>query len=182
MSPQNSILTVIGKDRPGIIAAVTEVLFRRGCNLEDVSMTILEGELSMMMVVSLPAKKKRGIEKGFTDLKKKGLTFFWKDLHGKLVRGESRKKNHKLYLISAAGEDRTGIVYRVSRTLAEFGMNITDLNSKILDSGRRTSYVMMLEAEAVKSFPLKKLERSIERLGKELAIEIKMKPVERIEL
>ena len=36
------IVSVLGHDRPGIIAAVSEVLFRNGCNIEDVSQTILQ--------------------------------------------------------------------------------------------------------------------------------------------
>ena len=45
-----SVLTVIGKDRPGIIAKVTDVLYRTGCNLEDISMTVLEQEFAMMVI------------------------------------------------------------------------------------------------------------------------------------
>ncbi|MGA2227446.1 MAG: ACT domain-containing protein, partial [Syntrophobacteraceae bacterium] len=30
------MISVLGHDRPGIIAAVSEVLFRSGCNIEDV--------------------------------------------------------------------------------------------------------------------------------------------------
>ena len=49
---KHAILTVIGKDRPGIVANVTEILFEYGCNLEDASMTILEGEFAMIVVLS----------------------------------------------------------------------------------------------------------------------------------
>ena len=45
------LITVSGKDKPGIIAKVTGLLYARGCNLEDVSMTLLEGQFAMMMTV-----------------------------------------------------------------------------------------------------------------------------------
>ena len=36
------IVTALGQDRPGIVAGVTEVLYKLGCNLEDSAMTRLE--------------------------------------------------------------------------------------------------------------------------------------------
>src|SRR5512144_905565 len=48
-------VTVLGPDRPGIIAAVTDVLARVGGNLEDTTMTILRGHFTMTLVVSGPA-------------------------------------------------------------------------------------------------------------------------------
>ena len=48
------VITAVGKDRPGIVAGVTEVLFDLGGNIEDSSMTILAGEFAMILIVSLP--------------------------------------------------------------------------------------------------------------------------------
>jgi glycine cleavage system transcriptional repressor len=45
-------VSVFGRDRPGIVAAVTRVLADAGCNLEDTSMTILRGHFAMMLVIS----------------------------------------------------------------------------------------------------------------------------------
>ena len=44
-------VTVVGQDRPGIVAAVAEALYDLGCNLEDATSTILRGHFSMMLVV-----------------------------------------------------------------------------------------------------------------------------------
>ena len=44
-------VSVFGRDRPGIVAAVSRVLADAGCNLEDTSMTILRGHFAMMLVV-----------------------------------------------------------------------------------------------------------------------------------
>ncbi|MBI4358960.1 MAG: amino acid-binding protein, partial [Candidatus Omnitrophica bacterium] len=51
-----AVITVIGKDRPGIISALTETLYRTGGNLEDASMTILEGEFAMIFLAALRNK------------------------------------------------------------------------------------------------------------------------------
>ena len=52
MSFPHVAVTVVGNDRPGIVAGVTEVLFEQGCNLEDTSMTILRGHFTMMLVAA----------------------------------------------------------------------------------------------------------------------------------
>ncbi len=48
------IISVLGHDRPGIIAAVSEVLFRNGCNMEDVSQSILQTEFAGVFIASRP--------------------------------------------------------------------------------------------------------------------------------
>ena len=48
------IISVLGKDRPGIIAAVTKVLFDLELNIEDVSQTILQNQFSGIFIASGP--------------------------------------------------------------------------------------------------------------------------------
>ncbi len=48
------ILSVLGHDRPGIVAAVTGILFDLNCNIENVSQTILQTEFSGSFIVALP--------------------------------------------------------------------------------------------------------------------------------
>ena len=49
-------LTAIGRDRPGIVAAVTKALYEHDCNIEDSSMTILEDEFAIILIMSMPEK------------------------------------------------------------------------------------------------------------------------------
>ena len=182
MKKISSVLTVLGKDRPGIIAGVTEALFREGCNLEDISMTVLEGELAMIMIVCLNGKARTRLETVFSYLRKKqGLDFFWKDLKEKDIRRYSPVKGAKTFLISAIGCDRTGIVYKISRVLAGFRVNITDLNSKILGNAAKTLYAMVLEADVPKDFKISNLDKALKRLARVLKIEITLRPFEKVE-
>jgi len=47
-----AILTVIGKDKPGIIYAVSGLLADAGINIEDISQTILQGNFTMIMMIN----------------------------------------------------------------------------------------------------------------------------------
>lgn len=178
------MLTVLGKDRPGIIAGVTGILFRHGCNLEDVSMTILEGVFAMIMVVCLKREgKRKDIQRDLRAVEGASrLSFFWQDLKGRPRRGEKHLSNTTTYVVSAMGRDRTGIVYQTSRVLARHGLNITDLNCKIVGQGPRAIYAMVLEVDIPKKFSIPRLERDLANVARKLGIEIRLRPMERLHL
>ena len=46
-----AIISVIGKDRPGIIAKVSGKLFEMNVNIEDISQTIMQNYFTMIMMV-----------------------------------------------------------------------------------------------------------------------------------
>ncbi|MFR7746049.1 MAG: ACT domain-containing protein [Eggerthellaceae bacterium] len=47
------VISVLGKDRTGIVAAVSKILADKGANIDDISQTILDDIFSMTMVVHL---------------------------------------------------------------------------------------------------------------------------------
>ena len=53
------IVTALGKDRPGIVAGVTKVLYQLGCNLEDSAMTRLECDVPIMRPTESEIRKKK---------------------------------------------------------------------------------------------------------------------------
>lgn len=48
-----AIVTVIGKDKPGIIAKVSTELAKANVNIEDISQTIMQGNFTMIMQCGL---------------------------------------------------------------------------------------------------------------------------------
>lgn len=182
MKKNNAFLVVIGKDKPGIIAQVTGVLFKNQCNLEDISMTVLEGTLAMILVVQYPPSRKKALEKDCAALEKKtGLSLHWK-YSSAALKPQKENWNNQVYLVSAIGKDRTGIVHHISRLLSQKKLNITDLNSRVLNSGSQKVYAMMMEIEVPQSFKISGLEKALTSLSKKLRVEIQCKPVERLSL
>jgi ACT domain-containing protein len=53
-----AIITVIGKDRTGIVAHVSQALYEEAVNIEDISQTIMEGNFVMAMLVDIKSAKK----------------------------------------------------------------------------------------------------------------------------
>lgn len=52
-----AIITVLGNDKVGIVAAISNVLAENGCNIEDISQTIMDKIFSMVMLVTIDEKR-----------------------------------------------------------------------------------------------------------------------------
>lgn len=179
------LITVSGKDKPGIIAKVSGLLFARGCNLEDISMTLLEGQFAMMMTVCLPSQASVvRVLQGLELLKDSpwSLDCHVTELRGKISHGKKHARGALPYMVTAFGRDRTGIVYEVSRALAGMRVNITDLDSRILGRGAKTTYAMLLEVDVPGRMSFSKLKAILAGVSKKLKIEIQIKPLERVSL
>lgn len=49
-----AVITVVGSDKVGILAKVSQICAENGVNVEEVTQTILRGTFAMIMLVSLP--------------------------------------------------------------------------------------------------------------------------------
>lgn len=52
---QKALVSVTGKDKPGIIAKVSTALFEMSINVLEISQTILDGYFTMLMIVDMTA-------------------------------------------------------------------------------------------------------------------------------
>ena len=50
---KKAIVSVIGKDKKGIIAGVTDILFKMDINVADITQTIMQDYFTMIMLVEL---------------------------------------------------------------------------------------------------------------------------------
>lgn len=174
---------VVGKDRPGIVAEVSRILFELGCNIEDSTCTILSGQFAMILVISHPRMSRSAeIDPSFEEVRlKTGLAINVHALKEDEVVREKRFSGRP-HIISVYGADRPGIVYSVTRELAARRVNITDLNTQVVGSRERPVYVMVLEADIPEETDMKELEREFDRIRRELNISISLRPIETLEL
>ena len=174
-------VTIIGKDRPGIVADTAEILYRLGCNVEDSSCTMLGGDFAMILIVSheKPFAKARLADE-FRAMQELGLSAYVRVLHEDEVC--YRPPQGELCLVSVYGSDRPGIVYRVTRALAERGVNITDLNTRLIGTKDEPVYVLMLEAALPEGLTIENAEELLEKLKKELNVEISVRVITPVSL
>jgi glycine cleavage system transcriptional repressor len=174
-------LTIIGRDRPGIVSQVTEILYRLGCNIADSSCSILGGQFAMILIISHPACTDReSFGDAFAPLEESGLSVFLRTLK---PGGEKHPKMEgELCMISVYGSDKPGIVYRVTRELGERGVNITDLNTKLVGSEARPVYVMMIEAVLPPGLSEEEIAGIMDGLKEEMQVDISVRSITPVEL
>jgi glycine cleavage system transcriptional repressor len=170
-------VTVISKDRPGIVADIAEVLYRLGCNLEDSSCTMLGGDFAIILIVShaKPFAKSRLADEFRLLQERSGLTVYVRALAEEEVCPV--REEGELCLVSVYGSDQPGIVYRVTRALADRKINITDLNTRLIGTKEEPVYVMMLEAILPAGMAVGDVESLLENLKKELQVEIGVRAI-----
>jgi glycine cleavage system transcriptional repressor len=174
-------LTIIGRDRPGIVSQVTEILYRLGCNIADSSCSILGGQFAMILIISHPDRTDReSFGDAFVPLEESGLSVFLRTLK---PGGEKHPKMEgEICMISVYGSDKPGIVYRVTRELGDRGVNITDLNTKLVGSEERPVYVMMIEAVLPPGVSEEEISGIMNGLKEELQVDISVRSITPVEL
>ncbi|MFI7596799.1 glycine cleavage system protein R [Actinoplanes sp. NPDC049681] len=128
-------ITVIGPDRTGIIADVSEALAGVGANLSDSTMTRLRGHFAMTLICTGPSAG--DVEKALEPLS--GLLATVRAVEPEAESGGGGEP----YLVSVHGADRLGIVAAVTRVVAGAGGNITDLTTRLTGP----LYVLVAEVE-----------------------------------
>ena len=131
-------ITVIGRDRPGIVADVAEVLARLGANLTDSTMTRLRGHFAMTLICVGPAAA--DVEAALAPLAADGQLLA--TVRAVTPGGEAVPSGEP-YVMAVHGADRMGIVAAMTRVLAEAGGNVTDLSTRLAGS----LYVVVAEVD-----------------------------------
>ena len=111
---QHFALTIIGRDRPGIVSQVTEILYQLGFNIADSSCSILGGQFSMILIISNPEiTEKDQFSDAFSVLEENNLSVFIRTLKpGGEIRAELKGE---VCMISVYGADKPELSTRSPR-------------------------------------------------------------------
>jgi glycine cleavage system transcriptional repressor len=164
------MLTLVGKDRPGIVAHVSSALFEGGCNLGEATMMRLGGNFSIMLMVQSELNSK-----GLHDLVMPVAESMGLHLHVDHIEGGLHQHFDPDVRITVYGADRAGIVAKVTGALAEAGLHILDLESDVAGSSDKPIYIMHIEGHAGEG--IEALRAALEVVHKE-GIEVQIAPVQ----
>ena len=137
-------LSAVGADRPGIVAAVSGVLVDLGCNLEDSTMTILQGYFAILLVISAgPDVEAAMLEEALAPVAERlDLVVTVRPLSDR--HEGATEQDAVSWTFSVHGADRTGIVHGVAAALSEVGGNVVDLATHLVGTAGAPVYVMTL--------------------------------------
>ena len=164
------MLTLVGKDRPGIVAHVTAALYEGEANLGETSMMRLGGNFTIMMMVQFS-----GNTHALHDLV--GGVAESLDLHLHIDHIEGHLHNHRIpdVRIAVYGADRAGIVAKVTGVLAEAGLDILELESDVAGTDAEPIYIMSIEGHAAAGVPA--LESALEII-RAAGIDASLQPID----
>jgi glycine cleavage system transcriptional repressor len=176
-------LSAVGRDRPGIVAAVTRVLLDHEVNVEDSQMTILRGRFTMMLVLGVPdgadeSRLRSDLEGAGREL---GLDAIALEVVGEA--SETAPAADPSHIVTVYGVDHPGIVQAITAALARAGVNITDLNTRLVsDDEGENLYAMMLEVALPPGLSELDLESALEDERRGQGVEVSIRELESDEL
>ncbi len=172
------ILSAIGKDRPGIVADVSEVIYECGGNIEDSSMTLLRNNFALLLLFS--TEREEASEKLSAGLKRleweKKLTVFFSPIPLEEAHPRPTAPTDR-FQITTSGIDHAGIVYKVCRLLADRGINIVDMETRRIASAESGTplFEMDIHVDVPRSVSERSLRDDLHRLADELVIDLVLK-------
>ena len=165
-------VTVIGDDRPGIIAELTAALASVGGNLEDSTMTLLRGHFAMVVLVRTAAPH-AAVEAALAPLAASGELSV--DVRAVADRnGAGGVRHGRSFLLRVHGADRPGIVASIARVVAAHEGNIVDLGTR-LGPGL---YILMAEVELPETADPEGLRRDLSRVAAGLGVDCSLADVD----
>jgi glycine cleavage system transcriptional repressor len=162
------MLTLVGKDRPGLVAHVTSALYEGGCQLGETSMMRLGTSFTIMMMVQYDGNV-NALQK-LLQGEAESL-----DLHVDHIEGGLHQHHQPDVRISIYGADRPGIVAHATGALAEAGLDILDLNSDV--GGTEEAPIYILHIEGCANDGVEALQSALDIVKKE-GVEAQLTPID----
>jgi glycine cleavage system transcriptional repressor len=172
-------LSAIGRDRPGIVADLAELIYECDCNLEDSSMTILGTEFAVLLLLTGEGDAiERKLSAACKRLEwEKRLTVFFRPLDSAPIPFGAAHHARALEL-QAVGVDKAGIVARLTRCLANFNVNVTQMATQSRpEPGSGTPiYHMQIRMDVPQAVDEGALRHELERVAASLNVDITLLP------
>jgi glycine cleavage system transcriptional repressor len=164
------MLTVVGKDRPGIVAGLSSALYQAGANLGEASMVRLGGNFTIMLMVEAGAD-----EAAFQQQLENFARPMLLHVHLDRIEGHLHQHLEPNVEITVHGADRPGIVAQVTSALSAAGFSILDLDSDVGGTDDRPIYIMVMDGHVPGGVPA--LASALDAV-RQSGIEIRATPVQ----
>lgn len=172
------ILSAMGRDRPGLVADLAQLIFDAGANLEDSRMTILGTDFAVILLCSAAQQSAADAVAAASKRLERdhGLTILLHGLDGG-PRPSVPGPGMRLYRVEAAGEDRAGIVASICGAIGAQGVNIVDLTTRSLPGpGGSPHYEMEMKVEVPVHLDVRELRAALEAEADRLVIDVAVMP------
>jgi glycine cleavage system transcriptional repressor len=166
------IITILGQDRPGILAAATQVLFEQNCNLENVSQTILQSQFVGTFIATssdnvLSEDLKKHLDSALNPM---GLEAFIKQIIE--IEEAFHLPKSEPFIITTKGPDRKGLVAGITAVIARYGANIANLQAIFKGGEDPLNNIMIYEVDVPTDIDRRAFQAELREKADELDLEI----------
>lgn len=169
------VLTVIGRDRPGLVERLAALVADHGGNWLESRMSRLGGEFAGILRLTLPAPAEPAFLANLANLQSSGLT----TLARRDDSPDAPTTPGRLIHIDLVGQDRPGIVRQISAALAARAVNVEELTTERLSAPM--SGEPIFKAKARVSLPpstdIADLRQTLEAIAADLLVDLSLAPV-----
>jgi glycine cleavage system transcriptional repressor len=168
------VITAVGPDRAGLVSELSSLIHAAGANLEDSRMAVLGGEFALLLLVSGADAALGRVEARVRESERElGLTLLLKR-----TTGPRTLKNVLPYEIRVSGFDRPGIVQSITSILAQRGVNVNALESRVTNAPESGTPLFVLEAvlEVPSELALSELRRELGSRCDEESLDLTLNP------
>lgn len=169
------VLTVIGRDRPGLVEKVASVVASHGGNWLESRMCRLGGQFAGIVRIQIPGHRQSALRAGCQSLAREGLTVeaFGDELH-------SATPPRCLAIVELVGQDRPGIVHQISGALASRGVNVEELTTECLSApmSGETLFKAIARLRLPEDCDTAGLRADLERIAADLLVDLTFEPLE----
>jgi len=163
------VMTLIGVDRPGLVRSVAELVVQHGGNWLESRMSRLGGQFAGILRVEVPDDKEPALVADLRSLQKTGLNVV---VHPDDTKGEIEGGRNAV--LSIVGQDRPGIVRQISQALADYGVNVEDLQTECGSAAMsgETLFKATARLRIPESCDTGKIRRELEKIAEDLIVEV----------
>ncbi|MCF8029936.1 MAG: ACT domain-containing protein [Desulfohalobiaceae bacterium] len=164
-------VTVLGSDRPGIVCDVSTLLAEAGCNIENVSQTVLHQEFAGIFLVTLPpGKDATTVEERLTSaLAHKGLKISVQSVDESQSPGVSPMEP---FVVVTIGQDKVGLVSAVTCVMKAYGVNINNMQFVSESASYPGQTVAIYEVEVPREQNLSEFVGALQTKAGEVGLEL----------
>lgn len=165
------VLTLIGRDQPGLVRVVAATIAEHGGNWLESRMCRLGGEFAGIVRLEIDPSRADGLAAAL-----RGLSGLRVDVTREASGATAGVAPARLAALDLVGSDRPGILREVSGVLAAHGLNVEDLASERVEAPMGGGKLFQLRAVA--SVPagveLAKVRVDLEKIAADLMVELKL--------
>jgi glycine cleavage system regulatory protein len=163
------VMTIIGKDRTGLVESVASMVAEHGGNWLESRMCRLGGEFAGILRIHVPAEKQAALIAALNGLQKQGLNVVVSAGQDGVVSGEGQ-----FTALEIVGHDRPGIIREIARALASQRVNVEELSSELVSAPM--SGEILFKAQARLQLPencnMAALREELETIAADLMVDI----------